>query len=42
MVGKAFTIFIALAGLGILSGLIYVVVKSTIDDRRGRHAERRR
>jgi len=42
MGGKAFTILIALAGLGILSGSIYVVVKSTIDDRRGRHVERRR
>ena len=40
MVGKAFTILIALAGLGILLGFIYVVVKGTIDDRRGRHGER--
>ena len=42
MVGKAFTILVALAGLGILLGFVYVVVKSTIDARRGRHAERRR
>ena len=42
MVGEAFTILIALAGLGILSGFIYVVVKSTLDDRRGRYAVQRR
>ncbi|HEV2743824.1 MAG TPA: potassium channel family protein [Rubrobacter sp.] len=35
-VGKVFTTLIALAGVGLLLSFIYVVVKSTIDDRSGR------
>jgi voltage-gated potassium channel len=36
LVGKIFTTLVAIVCIGILLGFIYVVVKSTINDRSGR------